>query len=97
MFDGSYRLQRNIYKDGSVPDAVYKKQVREEFLAKKKAIATFMINQFNYGYAITCHKAQGSQWDYVVLIDESNVFGKDATRFLYTAITRAAKKLVIIR
>ena len=97
MFDGSYRLQRNIYKDGSVSDALYKKQIREEFLAKKKAIATFMINQFNFGYAITCHKAQGSQWDYVVVIDEHNTFGKDGDKWLYTVITRAAKKLVIIR
>ena len=96
MFDGSYRLQKRIYssKDN---DELYKKQLREEFLTKKKAIGTFMINQFNYGYAITCHKAQGSQWDYVVVIDESAIFGKDKDRFLYTAITRAAKKLVIIR
>ena len=31
-------------------------------------------DEFDYGYALTVHKAQGSQWDYVVLFDESRAF-----------------------
>lgn len=42
---------------------------------------------FGYGYAITVHKAQGSQWDKVVIVDEA--FG-EKERWRYTAITRAA-------
>lgn len=53
--------------------------------------------QFTYGYAITAHKAQGSQWDKVVVYDESNVFREHPERWLYTAITRAAKELVLVR
>ena len=53
---------------------------------------------FTYGYAITCHKAQGSEWDNVLVIEEGFPFDKEEhIRWLYTAATRAAKKLVIIR
>ena len=51
---------------------------------------------FSYGYALTVHKAQGSQWNNVLVIDESRTFRQDARRWLYTAITRAAKSVTII-
>jgi exodeoxyribonuclease-5 len=53
--------------------------------------------QFNYGYALTVHKAQGSQWNDVVLFDESRVFGDDRQRWLYTGITRASDRITIVR
>ncbi len=53
--------------------------------------------EFDYGYALTCHKAQGSQWDDLMVFDESYCFRKDRNRWLYTAITRAAEKLTIVR
>lgn len=52
--------------------------------------------QFDFAYALTCHKAQGSQWDSVLIFDESAVFREDATRWLYTAITRAAEKVTVV-
>lgn len=52
--------------------------------------------EFDYGYALTCHKAQGSQFDHVVVWDESAVFRQDRWRWLYTAITRAAKRLDLV-
>lgn len=51
--------------------------------------------EFAYGYALTVHKAQGSQWDDLVLVDESSAFRTDAPRHLYTGITRAAKKIAV--
>lgn len=54
-------------------------------------------NDFDFGYALTVHKAQGSQWDDVVLFDESFAFRETRQRWLYTGITRAAKKLTIVR
>lgn len=48
---------------------------------------------FSYGYAITVHKAQGSQWDDVLLIDEAF---DDHAKWRYTAITRAAKTIRIV-
>ena len=54
-------------------------------------------DDFDYGYALTVHKAQGSQWNSVVLFDESYAFRETRERWLYTAITRAAERLVIVR
>lgn len=55
-------------------------------------------NEFDYGYALTTWKAQGSEWDKVLLIEENFPFGKEERkRFLYTSVTRAKNKLVIIQ
>jgi exodeoxyribonuclease-5 len=53
-------------------------------------------DEFDYGYVLTVHKAQGSQWDDVVLFDESFAFPDGRERWLYTGITRAAKKLTLV-
>jgi exodeoxyribonuclease-5 len=46
----------------------------------------------DYGYAITAHSSQGSEWDIVAVVDEAP--DTDAARWRYTAATRAAKKLI---
>jgi exodeoxyribonuclease-5 len=53
--------------------------------------------EFDYGYALTVHKAQGSQWDDVLVYDEGRVFRNDRWRWLYTAVTRAAERVTIVR
>ena len=54
--------------------------------------------EFTYGYAITCHKAQGSEWDKVLVIEEKFPFDKiEHARWLYTAVTRSSEKLVLVR
>src|SRR5262245_43948032 len=52
--------------------------------------------EFDFGYVLTVHKAQGSQWDDVVLFDESFAFPDSRERWLYTGITRAAKRLTVV-
>ncbi|AMX93753.1 MULTISPECIES: AAA family ATPase [Mesorhizobium] len=52
--------------------------------------------QFDYGYALTVHKAQGSQWDTVCLFDESRAFADSRSRWLYTGLTRAAEKITVV-
>ena len=54
-------------------------------------------DEFDYGYALTVHKAQGSQWDDVMLFDESFAFREHRARWLYTGLTRAAKRLTVVR
>ena len=54
-------------------------------------------DDFDYGYALTVHKAQGSQWDDVYLFDESFAFREHSQRWLYTAITRAAEKITVVK
>ena len=55
--------------------------------------------QVKYAYAITCHKAQGGQWE-TVCIDpgwmSEAMFNKEYLRWLYTAITRAIKQVHFI-
>lgn len=53
-------------------------------------------DEFDYGYVLTVHKSQGSQWDDVVLFDESHAFRDNRSRWLYTGITRAAKRLSVV-
>jgi exodeoxyribonuclease-5 len=54
------------------------------------------VEDFDYGYAVTVHKSQGSQWDKVILLDESHSFRSTKDKWLYTGITRAAKELTIL-
>ena len=53
-------------------------------------------DEFDYGYVLTVHKAQGSQWGEVMLFDESFAFRENRARWLYTGITRAAHKLTVV-
>ncbi len=54
------------------------------------------FDEFDFGYVLTVHKAQGSQWDDVVLFDESEAFREHRDRWLYTGVTRAAKRLTVV-
>lgn len=54
-------------------------------------------HDFVYAYAITCWKAQGSEYDNVLLIEEGHPFNKEEhMKYLYTGITRAKEKLVVV-
>jgi len=56
------------------------------------------FQEFGYGYALTVHKAQGSQWNKTYVFDESGAFYRDKDmprKWLYTAITRASESTTI--
>lgn len=53
-------------------------------------------DSWTYGYGITAHKSQGSQWDSVLLFEESSSFREHRFRHSYTAITRAAERITIL-
>ena len=64
----------------------------------RSKVGDIIPRQFAFGYAVTCHKAQGSEWDKVLVIEESFPFEKkEHARWLYTACTRASEKLVLLR
>lgn len=64
----------------------------------KTKYGNLVPREFDFGYAITCHKAQGSEWDKVLVIEEKFPFPKEEhNRWLYTACTRASEKLVLVR
>ena len=54
--------------------------------------------QVKYSYALTCHKSQGGQWENIFIEKPFMPDGinRDYLRWLYTAITRATKKLFLI-
>lgn len=49
-----------------------------------------------WGWCITVHKAQGSEWPVILVFDDGDVFREDARRWKYTGVTRAAKKAYIV-
>lgn len=54
------------------------------------------LTDFAFGYCLTVHKAQGSEFDNVLLVDEAEAFGQHYQNWRYTGYTRAKKKLVVI-
>lgn len=53
--------------------------------------------EFDFGYAITVHKFQGSEAEKVIVFDEQMGTKEDHIKWLYTAVTRASKMLVIVK
>lgn len=58
----------------------------------------FNALQVKYGYAMTCHKAQGGEWNTAIVDFSSTRGARNASffRWAYTAITRAVHKLVVV-
>ena len=74
-------------------------QGKKEINKKIKEDQFFNALQIKFAYAITCHKSQGGQWDNV-FVDlgyfKEDMLNKSYFRWLYTAFTRASKKLFLI-
>lgn len=89
----------HIYGDRAVTllDGTVAHEGNFALLHKLRVVSEEPICRFEFAYAVTCHKAQGSEFDFVIVFDESWAFGEERNRWLYTAITRAKEKLLIIR
>ena len=67
-------------------------------LNRNEHTAWMVPKEFTYGYAITVHKAQGSSFPKVLIMEENFPFQKtEHARWVYTALTRAEEKAVIVR
>lgn len=55
--------------------------------------------QVKFAYAVTCHKAQGGQWD-AVFVDQGyrtdEMLNTEFLRWMYTAVTRAVRELFLV-
>lgn len=95
------KLFENVEMDKKlITDGEYSLDWRETYaLGKlKNKIGNIIPREFTFGYAITGHKSQGSEYDKVLVIEERFPFDKiEHARWLYTACTRAAEKLVLVR
>lgn len=66
-------------------------------LGRNKKMKHLIPLEFTYGYCITTWKSQGSEWDKIVLLEEKFPFDKkEHQQYLYTGITRARDKLVLV-
>ena len=73
--------------------------------SKKKRLEAIRANEYynalqiKFAYAVTCHKAQGGQWD-AVFIDQGylveDMLCDEYWRWMYTAFTRARKQLYLL-
>jgi len=85
---GRHRFYKGHYDDHVHLDP---ERSRRDWKAMRGLIETV------WGYAITCHKSQGSQWENVIVYDDGlGRTAEDRARWLYTAITRAERGLVIL-
>ncbi|MCK0156916.1 AAA family ATPase [Cellulophaga sp. F20128] len=91
-YEEGNRLYQEVMLDYADETSKYKM-----FLAVKNN-KYFNALQVKFSYAITCHKSQGGQWN-TVFVEQPylpNGIDKDYLRWLYTAMTRAKKKLYLI-
>jgi exodeoxyribonuclease V len=97
MKDGSYELAAEYQKRmPGESQAMFAQRAKAETILRRRSVSRERVNEFDYGYAISCHKSQGSEFGRVVVIDESRVFRDKRDKWLYTAITRAKDSIVII-
>ncbi|MCE5174954.1 MAG: AAA family ATPase [Bacteroidales bacterium] len=90
--------QEKLYQDVTQDYAPYCR-TKKELYEKLREDPWLNALQVKYGYAFTCHKAQGGQWK-EVFIDQGYIteerMGLDYYRWLYTALTRATEKIYLI-
>ena len=83
-------------EDGPSPGEVTVRSWADHFLGRERQLdelgpMRMSRQEFDFGYYVTCHKAQGSQWDDVVLYDESGVFDEDTRRSGFTPGSRGRR------
>lgn len=88
MIDFSRRIKKRGFKANS---PAYKDlMLKDSYLNCLKT---------KFGYAVTCHKAQGGEWDDVYIFLNSKIYGmpqEELFRWWYTAVTRAKKYLHLV-
>ncbi|TAY93623.1 ATP-dependent DNA helicase [Rhizobium ruizarguesonis] len=107
-------LDDHLHDSGSGVDAVQQRALYVDFLKRHPDLRNgndrdrishiirqdpyFSALRVRFGYAVTCHKAQGDEWENVFVSCPSgqNPRSADYFRWLYTAMTRASGKLYLI-
>jgi ATP-dependent exoDNAse (exonuclease V) alpha subunit len=93
----SYEDSKKLF-EGVAEDYIHIANKRERMLAIKED-PYYNALQIKFAYAVTCHKAQGGQWD-AVFVDQGylteEMIDLEFLRWLYTAVTRAKKELFLV-
>ncbi len=74
----------------ALPSAFFTKEDGKRGISKKLIVCTF-------GYAISCHKSQGSQWENVFIFQSWKDAKWNNARWFYTALTRSSHKAFVTR
>lgn len=95
----SYEQLTRLYNELLADDSIHNSY---DYQARARTVASnpyWNALQVKYAYCVTCHKAQGGQWDNV-FVDMGYIHpdsaGLELYRWLYTAITRARRRLTVI-
>lgn len=87
----------NIDKTYFMTEEKYLTSQQEYAMKKNIKFSSLIPFEFTYAYAITTHRAQGSEWNKVLVVEEGFPFkAEEHKKWLYTAVTRASEKLVLI-
>jgi len=91
--DQQQRLYERVMEDyADIPK-------KSDRMTKLKSDRYYNALQIKYAYAVTCHKAQGGQWEHVY-VDQGymtdEMLSNDYIHWLYTAFTRARSRLFLI-
>ena len=72
--------------------------IAERKVMRKIGKKKLYFDSFDFGYCLTVHKAQGSEWGNVMLFEESCGYWDEdyRSKWLYTAVTRSNNRLLII-
>lgn len=95
--DAKQYIMRNIEKEDYIVSVIVSDETweTEKPVFTKDAELKEIADVFGFGYAMTCHKVQGSGFENVLYFDEDVSFFLDQQKFRYTAVTRAEKKLYV--
>lgn len=95
-FRALYDDFRRRYKEANPKSNINLTPKPPEFVKALRQDPYVNCARVKYGYAMTCHKAQGGQWDHSGLFVEKKAGNLDFLRWAYTGITRAKKKLSVV-
>lgn len=98
-FDGLYSglIHNCCFGVEKYNDAMCKAEYKKNF-KKIRGSGFDSMDIFDFGYSISVHRAQGSEWKKVILFEERSRYWDDEyyRRWLYTAVTRAKEKLFVV-
>lgn len=102
LFNGMQGRVTKLYKDNKfdfvssegkvIPSLRYATDVFGQEKPDLMSLDLRNVNPFDYAYCVTCHKAQGDEWDHVLVI-EQRCKNWEHKRWAYTAASRAKEKL----
>jgi len=86
-------IEEDIFFDSNIDKNIFLYGDDENLLVSEDESIAFV----DFGYGLTVHKSQGSEWDNVLIIDEYDRNDPMYPKWLYTAITRARHSVTIMR